>query len=111
VLFSKKSTSHLTNVQVIESRGLVARIAEKHGVRVLVRGIRSLSEFEYERQLYNINRRLSPKLDTIFFIASEGKSLISSSFVKELAKNDGDVKMFLPPSIFSDFMSKFRSEA
>jgi len=111
VLFSKKATSHLKNVQVIESRDLVARVAEKYDVRILVRGIRSLSELEYEKQLSHVNRRLSPKLDTIFFIASEGKSLVSSSLVKELAKHDGDVRMFLPPSIFSEFMNKFRFEA
>lgn len=95
----KKVTQHLPNVTVVGFTGLLVDFAKQHNASVLVRGLRAVSDFEYEFQLANMNRRLSPDLESVFLTPSEENSFISSTLVKEVALHNGDVTQFVDPII------------
>ncbi len=95
----KKVTQHLPNVTVVGFTGLLVDFAKQHNASVLVRGLRAVSDFEYEFQLANMNRRLSPDLESVFLTPSEENSFISSTLVKEVALHNGDVTQFVAPII------------
>lgn len=95
----EKVTENLTNVTVVGFKGLLVDFAKEHQAKVLIRGLRAVSDFEYEFQLANMNRRLSPDLESIFLTPSEGNSFISSTLVKEVALHHGDVSQFVHPIV------------
>ena len=95
----KKVTQHLSNVEVIGFRGLLADFAEDQGATILIRGLRAVSDFEYEFQLANMNRRLNPNLESVFLTPSEENSFISSTLVKEVALHRGKVDQFCHPAV------------
>lgn len=95
----KQVTEHLPNVEVIGFRGLLADFAEDQGATVLIRGLRAVSDFEYEFQLANMNRRLNPNLESVFMTPSEENSFISSTLVKEVALHRGKVDQFCHPVV------------
>jgi pantetheine-phosphate adenylyltransferase len=95
----KKITTGLDNVSVVGFSGLLVDFAKYHEARVLIRGLRAVSDFEYEFQLANMNRRLSPDLESVFLTPAEGNSFISSTLVKEVALHNGDVSQFVHPSV------------
>lgn len=101
VALAKKVTAPLKNVEVLGFSELMAEFAKKHNANILVRGLRSVSDFEYEWQLANMNRHLMPKLESVFLIPSEKWSFISSSLVKEVARHGGDITPFLPKPVTS----------
>ena len=86
-------------VSVVGFSGLLVDFAKEHQAKVLIRGLRAVSDFEYEFQLANMNRRLSPDLESVFLTPSEGNSFISSTLVKELALHKGDVSQFVHPIV------------
>ena len=88
-------TKSLPNVTVVGFSGLLVDFAKSHHAQVLIRGLRAVSDFEYEFQLANMNRRLSPDLESVFLTPSEGNSFISSTLVKEVALHNGDVSQFV----------------
>lgn len=88
-------TAHLSNVEVIGFSGLLVDLAKEQQASVLVRGLRAVSDFEYEFQLANMNRRLSPDLESVFLTPAEENSFISSTLVKEVALHGGDVSQFV----------------
>jgi len=92
-------TKELDNVTVIGFSGLLVDFAKANQAKVLIRGLRAVSDFEYEFQLANMNRRLSPDLESVFLTPSEGNSFISSTLVKEVSFHNGDVSQFVHPSI------------
>lgn len=92
-------TQHLSNVTVIGFTGLLVNFAKEHNASVLIRGLRAVSDFEYEFQLANMNRRLSPDLESVFLTPSEENSFISSTIVKEVALHNGDVSSFVHPIV------------
>ncbi|MDX2366898.1 MAG: pantetheine-phosphate adenylyltransferase [Colwellia sp.] len=89
----------LNNVIVVGFSGLLVDFAKDHQAKVLIRGLRAVSDFEYEFQLANMNRRLSPDLESVFLTPAEGNSFISSTLVKEVSLHNGDVSQFVHPSI------------
>ena len=91
--------NHLDNVKVIGFSGLLADLARDHNAHVLIRGIRAVSDFDYEFQLANMNRRLNPDLESVFLTPAEKNSFISSTLVKEVARHNGDVSEFVHPVI------------
>lgn len=91
--------NHLDNVKVIGFSGLLADLAREHNAHVLIRGIRAVSDFDYEFQLANMNRRLNPDLESVFLTPAEKNSFISSTLVKEVARHNGDVSEFVHPVI------------
>ena len=95
----KQVTSDLNNVTVVGFSGLLIDFAKKNRAKVLIRGLRAVSDFEYEFQLANMNRQLSPDLESIFLTPAEGNSFISSTLVKEVALHSGDVSKFVNPIV------------
>lgn len=92
-------TAHLDNVEVVGFSGLLVDFARDQKASVLVRGLRAVSDFEYEFQLANMNRRLSPDLESVFLTPAEENSFISSTLVKEVALHGGDVSQFVHPQV------------
>lgn len=108
VAMAKASLAHIPHVDVIGFKQLMADFAKVHNATILIRGIRTTYDFEYERQLANINRHLNPELETIFLMASSKNSFISSSIVREVALHNGDVTAFVPPGVEQALSAKKR---
>ncbi|MGD6736561.1 pantetheine-phosphate adenylyltransferase [Photobacterium leiognathi] len=102
-----KITKHLDNVEIVGFSGLLVDFAKEHNANILVRGLRAVSDFEYEFQLANMNRRLMPELETVFLTPAEENSFISSTIVKEVALHKGDVSQFVDPLITEALLEKF----
>ena len=86
-----------TEVWVRPFDSLLIRFAQSLGARVIVRGLRAVSDFDYEFQMAGMNYRLDPAIETVFLMASERHQFISSRFVKEIAQLGGDITSFVPP--------------
>ncbi len=99
VALIKAVTQHLDNVTIVGFSGLLVDFAKEYQASVLIRGLRAVSDFEFEFQLANMNRRLMPELETVFLTPAEENSFISSTIVKEVALHKGDVGQFVPNSI------------
>jgi pantetheine-phosphate adenylyltransferase len=89
----------LSNVEVASFDGLLVSYAAQCGASVIVRGIRAVSDYEYELQMALMNRRLAPEIETVFLMAGEAHSFISSRLVKEVIRLGGDSRGLVPPSI------------
>ena len=89
----------LDNVKVIGFDGLLVRFVEEQGAQVVLRGLRAVSDFEFEFQLASANRRLNPDIETVFLTPSENHTFTAASLVKEIANYGGDVSSFLDPRI------------
>ena len=94
-----KKSIHVENVEFDISSGLVAEYAKTRGARVLVKGLRAVSDFEQEVQMAMVNSKLNPDLDTVFFPSSEKYTYLSSSAVKELAYYGSDLSEYVPEPI------------
>tara|TARA_R110000787_G_scaffold63273_2_gene142538 strand:- start:941 stop:1426 length:486 start_codon:yes stop_codon:yes gene_type:complete len=92
-------TQHLPNVTIVGFTGLLVDFAKEHQAQVLIRGLRAVSDFDYEFQLANMNRRLAPDLESVFLTPAEKNSFISSTLVKEVALHSGDVGQFVHPIV------------
>lgn len=90
---------HLANVEVVGFSNLLADFVKEKNANIILRGLRAVSDFEYEFQLANMNRQLAPELETVFLTPAEHLSFISSSLVREIALLDGDVRNFVPPHV------------
>ncbi|SKA51981.1 pantetheine-phosphate adenylyltransferase [Enterovibrio nigricans] len=101
VALAKEVTAHLDNVSVVGFSGLLVDFAKKYDANILVRGLRAVSDFEYEFQLANMNRRLMPELESVFLTPSEENSFISSTLVKEVALHGGDTSGFVHPTVLA----------
>lgn len=99
VNLASTALEHLLNVEVIGYTNLMADFAKAYDATVLVRGVRTTYDFEYERQLAEMNRSLKPDLDTIFLMPSAVTGFISSTIVKEVALHQGDVSMLVPKHV------------
>ncbi|HCW99814.1 MAG TPA: pantetheine-phosphate adenylyltransferase [Pantoea sp.] len=103
---ARSMVAHLPNVEVVGFSDLMANFARSQQANVLVRGLRAVSDFEYEMQLAHMNRHLLPTLESVFLMPTEGFSFISSSLVKEVARHGGDVSAFLPPYVLQALLAK-----
>jgi len=92
----KQATGSLKRVKVYAFDSLAVKFAQKHKASTLIRGVRMISDFEYEFQMALTNRRLAPGLETIFLMPSESHSFVSSRLIKEAAKLGADVSSFVP---------------
>ena len=102
----KKVTDSLPNVKVDCWDGLVADYARKHRSKVLVKGLRAVSDYESEIQLAMVNAKLYPKLDTVFLHSSPKYAYLSSTVVKEMARYGADLTDFVPRQIIADVENK-----
>lgn len=103
----KSVTAHLDNVEVCGFACLLAHFMRDQQINTLIRGLRAISDFEYEFQLANMNRALMPTIESLFLTPSESFSYISSTFVREIAALGGDVKKFVPPDVEKALKHKF----
>jgi len=106
VAMLKEVSKHLPNVSVAGFSGLLVDFAKQNQANVLIRGLRAVSDFEYEFQLANMNRRLSPDLESVFLTPAEENSFISSTLVKEVALHRGDVSQFVHIEVEKALLSK-----
>ena len=110
VALVNKVTAHLDNVEVVGFSGLLVDFAKEQKASVLVRGLRAVSDFEYEFQLANMNRRLSPDLESVFLTPGERNSFISSTLVKEVALHGGDVRQFVHADVAIALEAKVKAD-
>lgn len=95
-----------SQIQVERLTGLLVDFAEAHQTHVVVRGLRAISDFEFEFQMALMNRRLHPHLETVFLTPKEDCTFISSRIVKEVARLGGDVRQFVPPQVVQALREK-----
>ena len=95
----KEVTANLPNVEVQSFEGLLIDFVRKNDARVIVRGLRAITDFEYELQMAQTNRVIAPEVDTIFLTTNLRYSYLSSSIVKEIAEFDGEISAFLHPAV------------
>jgi len=96
---AREVLSHYPNVEVAGFSGLLSEFVRAHGARVIVRGLRAVSDFEYEFQMAGMNRYLLPDVETLFLTPSDQYQFISGSIVREIALLGGDVSTFVFPSV------------
>lgn len=109
VTLARQVTAHLDNVSVVGFSGLLVDFAKEHQATILIRGLRAVSDFEYEFQLANMNRRLDPNLESVFLTPAEENSFISSTLVKEVSLHNGDVSQFVPNLVSQAIAKKLTS--
>lgn len=99
--------AHLPNVKVCGFSQLLAKFVQEQQATAVLRGLRAVSDFEYEFQLANMNRQLVADFETVFLTPAEHLSFISSTLVREIARLGGDVSKFVPPVVVTAFNTKF----
>lgn len=107
VHLASESLTHLANVEVIGFNTLLTDFAKQQNANVILRGLRAVSDFEYEFQLASMNRRLEGTMETMFLTPAEQHAYISSSLVREIAKLGGDVTPFVP-AIVADALAMLK---
>jgi len=104
----KKASENLKGIKVSSFNGLVVEFARKRNIRIILRGLRMISDFEYEFQMALTNRRLAPEIETIFMMPNEKYSYISSRLIKEVVSLGADVSHFIPSYVEEALKSKFK---
>ncbi len=102
----KEVTKHLTNVEVKSFGGLTVDFARECGANGLVRGLRAVTDFEYELQIAQLNRVIAPEIDTVFLTTNLNYAYLSSSSVKEVAAYGGDISSFVTPYVEEEVHKK-----
>jgi pantetheine-phosphate adenylyltransferase len=109
IAIAREVLADVNNVQVVGFEGLLIDFVRKHGARVVFRGLRAVSDFEYEFQLAGMNRDLYPEMETVFLTPSEHNMFISATLVREIATLGGDVSKFVHPSVVQRFKKKVKA--
>ncbi|MFB2537648.1 MULTISPECIES: pantetheine-phosphate adenylyltransferase [unclassified Acinetobacter] len=107
---AKQALKHLDNVEFIGFDGLLVNVFLEQKATAVLRGLRAVSDFEYEFQLANMNRRLEHRYEAVFLTPSEQNSFISSTLVREIARLCGDVSQFVPKVVEQAFLEKFKAD-
>jgi pantetheine-phosphate adenylyltransferase len=105
--FARGAVRPFANVEVESFDGLLVDYAASRGATLIVRGIRAVSDYEYELQMALMNRRLRPELETAFLMAGEAYSFVSSKLVKEVVSLGGDVSGLVPPAVEAELKARF----
>ena len=111
IALAREALSGAPNVEVTGFSGLLVSFAKEHRADVILRGLRAVSDFEYEFQLASMNRRLAPDVETMFLTPDEGYTFISSSLVREIASLGGDVSAFVPAAVQRALSERFARSA
>jgi pantetheine-phosphate adenylyltransferase len=98
-----------TVIEVRPFQGLLVQYARDIGARMIIRGLRAVSDFDYEFQMVGMNRRLDQEIETVFLMASETNQFIASRLVKEIAKLGGDISGFVPKTTLDRTLAKLRA--
>ncbi len=104
-----KENTSLSHIQVEAFDGLLINFAGRKNADIIVRGLRAITDFEYELQIAQTNHKLDRKIDTVFFTTSVEYSYLSSSAVKEIATFEGDIRQFVPDCIVQSIYDKYKS--
>ncbi len=104
--FLKEAVARWDNVEVDTFGGLLVDYAKRVGATVILRGLRAISDFEYELQMAMMNRRLAPEVETVFLMPSEAYSYVSSRLVREVARLGGSVEGLVPPAVGAALRSR-----
>ena len=108
VIMLREVTKHLKNVKIIPFEGLLIEFAKKMDAKVIVRGLRAITDFEYELQMSQTNRKLNSDVETLFLTTSLDYSYLSSTTVEEVASFDGDITQFVPEFVAEKVTEKIR---
>ena len=106
----KEVTKDLTNVKIVPFNGLLVDFARQHNASVTIRGLRAITDFEYELQMSQINHKLDEGLETIFLTTSIEYSYVSSTIVKEVAALGGDITQFVPEVVIGELEQKMKEK-
>jgi len=98
-----------THIEAKPFSSLLLHFARAEGARLIIRGLRALSDFDYEFQMTGMNARLDPEVETVFLMASEKHQFIASRLIKEIAMLDGDVSPFLPPRVHERLLARLKA--
>ena len=107
ILVTNNAVSSLNNITVTNFDSLLIDFAKKHNAQIIIRGLRAVSDFEYEFQLSGMNKRLNPNIETLFMTPSEDFANISSSLVREIFLLGGDIGSFVPESVKLLLLEKY----
>ncbi len=110
VEMAKVVTAHLPNVEIDYYSGLLAEYAKRYDKPVIVKGLRASMDFENEFTMASINKKLNPEMETMFLMASDKYTFVSSSNVKEIARHGGELRDFLPWELIDEVMEMARKE-
>ena len=106
----KKAVGHCENVCVESFSGLLVDYVKRKKANVIIKGLRAVSDFEYELQMALLNKNQAPEIETLFMMSNINYSFLSSSMVKELARHKGDISGLLPEAIIEDVINKFKAQ-
>lgn len=106
----KEATKDIKGISVESFQGLVIDFAKKNNVNVLIRGLRVISDFDYELQMALTNRRLNENIETLFLMPSEGYSFLSSTLIKEASSLGADVSSFVPKTVEDKIKEKLKTQ-
>ena len=108
VIMLREVTKHLKNVKIVPFEGLLIEFAKTMDAKVIVRGLRAITDFEYELQMSQTNRKLNSDVETLFLTTSLDYSYLSSTTVKEVASYDGDITQFVPEFVAEKVTEKIK---
>ena len=108
IAIAREAFKDLHNVEVIGFSGLLMNFVRQHGARVVVRGVRAVSDFDYEFQLAGMNRQLYPEVETIFMTPGEQYGYVSATLVREISILGGDVRKFVSPLVAARLAEKVK---
>lgn len=97
-------------IEVIPFSSLLINFAQDHSAKLIVRGLRAVSDFEYEFQMAGMNATLNPNIETVFLMAADGQHFVSSRFVKEIGRLGGDISRFVPASVAKRLAEAFAAD-
>ena len=101
VLMAQTATKNIANVTIQPFNGLIMDFCNKHGAQAVVRGIRNMTDFDYEAQMAAMNRKLAPQVETVFLLPDAPLACISSTLVREISKLGGDVSQMVSPEVMA----------
>jgi pantetheine-phosphate adenylyltransferase len=107
---AREALSHVANIEVIAYRGLIANCLMEQKATAIIRGLRALSDFEYEFQMAFTNRNINEDAETVFLMPSAKYTYLNSTMVKQIAKFGGDVSGFVPDHVAKQLMGKYRQQ-
>ncbi len=111
ISFLKSVTEDISNIEIESFSGLLVDFIKEKNANAIIKGLRAVSDFEYELQMALLNKILDPKIETLFMMTSINYSYLSSSSVREIASHGGNIEELVPEAIKDDIMKKFNSTA
>lgn len=107
----REALAHIPNIEVCSFNGLTVNLAQAQNSKIILRGVRTVADYEYELQLANMNRALAPEIETVFLTPGESLSYVSSSLLREIASMGGDISRFVPDNVSKALNTRFNTSA